>query len=66
MNVIQFHWHDLLQLWPLLFIFWGINLMPGRQSLKLIIKVIILGLALYWVFKNPHESGNWEEFDNVI
>jgi len=49
MNVIDFSWHTAIKLWPLIFIFWGINLLPGNETLKLIIRLIVLAGAFYWI-----------------
>jgi len=62
MNVIDFSWHTAFKLWPLIFIFWGINLLPGNETVKLIIRVIVLAAAFYWIIKFPDSSYRWGEF----
>lgn len=66
LNVIQFHWHDIIRLWPVIFIIWGINYLPMKESIKLLIKLIILGLSLYWALSNPTDIMYPDEFDSII
>lgn len=68
LNIIQFNWVYLIELWPLLLIFWGISLLPVRDFIKLALYLIALiaGVYLvntsngdsfwYWKFKNYNEN----------
>ncbi len=56
-GLIHFYWHTLWQLWPLIFIFWGISLLPVDDYLKLVISVIFLALGFYILFRYGQEPG---------
>jgi len=66
MEIINFHWQDMIKLWPLIFVFWGINLLPGNETVKLVIRLIILAAALYWIIKFPGEYHSWREYRDII
>jgi len=67
-NIIQFNWVYLIELWPLLLVFWGISLIPIKEIIKLFLYLIalIIGIYLvntsngdslwYWRFKNINEN----------
>jgi len=67
-NIIQFNWVYLIELWPLLLVFWGISLIPIKEIIKLFLYIIalIIGIYLvntsngdslwYWRFKNINEN----------
>lgn len=52
-QVISFHWQNLFSLWPLLLIFWGVNLVFSHQSsaaataIKVLVFAILFGLVIY-------------------
>lgn len=52
-QVITFHWQNLISLWPLLLIFWGVTLVFSHQSsttakaVKVLVFAILFGLVIY-------------------
>lgn len=72
MDIINFNWVMLFQLWPLLLIFWGISLIPVKDYIKFILMLasLVIGLWLVnyyksdiyfgWHFNND-EKKNWTE-----
>jgi hypothetical protein len=49
MDVINFNWVMLFQLWPLLLIFWGISLIPVKDYIKFILMLVSLVIGLWLV-----------------
>ena len=47
MGIFYFHWHAIFRLWPLLFIFWGISVLPVKEYIKLLLGLLTLLLAIY-------------------
>lgn len=56
-DLVFFHWRLLLDFWPLIIIYFGITLLPVRNSYKLIFSIIALILVVFFVWyfsiKNP-------------
>ncbi len=50
-GILFFSWTTLLDLWPLLLIFWGISLLPIKGFVKLFISMAIIVLTLF-IYKN--------------
>ncbi len=59
---IDFDWFNILRLWPLLFILWGLSVLPIRESIKVGILVILLGGATWFVVKyqGPDRENSFE------
>ncbi len=57
LNVIQFNWVYLLELWPLLLVFWGISLLPVKEIIKFVLYVVALIIGIYLI--------NTSKFDSV-
>ncbi|MCF8218258.1 MAG: DUF5668 domain-containing protein [Bacteroidales bacterium] len=67
LNILDFHWASLLSLWPVIFILWGISILPVKNVWKTIFTVIILIGALGYAFQdNPENRGWWFHRDNGI
>lgn len=50
-SIISFHWIDLLKLWPLIFIWIGISLLPMKEWIKLLLTIFTLligGIILFY------------------
>ncbi len=54
MDVINFNWVMLFQLWPLLLIFWGISLIPVKDYIRFVLMLIslVIGLCLVNYYKS--------------
>lgn len=72
MDIINFNWVMVFQLWPLLLIFWGISLIPVKDYIKLILSVLALAIGLWLVNYNKsdvyfgwhinnEDKANWKE-----
>jgi hypothetical protein len=46
MNIVHIHWFAFLQLWPLIFIIWGISLIPVKDYIKFILSIITFAVGL--------------------
>ncbi|MCX6232069.1 MAG: DUF5668 domain-containing protein [Bacteroidetes bacterium] len=56
MNIIHFNWFAFIQLWPLIFIIWGISIIPVKDYIKFILSLLafIVGILLM----NFYQSNN--------
>jgi hypothetical protein len=57
LDIIDFRWMDIWQLWPMLLIFWGVSALPINNYVKLIINIILIGLMFYLLIEYP---GNFQ------
>ncbi len=55
-DVIWFSWRDILSLWPLLLVLWGISLLPIRSLYKLIVSLLAILAMILLIAYNP---GRW-------
>lgn len=62
LHLIYFDWYNFIKLWPLIFIFWGISVLPLRDIYKIGILVIVLGGATWYIVKAPY-SGRLSPFE---
>ena len=62
---IDFDWFNILRLWPLLFILWGLSVLPIRESIKVGVLVILLGGATWFVLEYPG-AGRYNNFEFLI
>ncbi len=63
MGMIDFNWFNIIRLWPLLFILWGLSVLPIRNNIKVGVLVILLGGATWFVLEGPNiRTSNGFEF----
>ncbi len=65
LGVIDFDWFNIIRLWPLIFILWGLSVLPIRQTIKVGVLVILLGGATWFVLEYP-SSGRFHDFEFSI
>jgi hypothetical protein len=60
-DIFYFSWHGVFRLWPLIFVFWGIALLPVKAMFKLILTVATVVIGLVILSNNPrsHSWGIW-------
>ena len=67
-DVIWFNWRDIISLWPLMLVLWGISLLPIKAMLKLIASLAtVLAMILLISFSPVHWHTGWMwigDFDN--
>ena len=49
LNVIDFSWHKLWALWPVVLILWGISILPVKDFLKTLLVVVTLLLSVFYI-----------------
>ena len=49
LDLLYFDWYRFVKLWPVIFILWGISVLPVRDYLKIGLLVIVLGGATWFV-----------------
>jgi len=65
MDIVYFDWIHFFKLWPVLFILWGISVLPVRDFIKVILLVIVLGGAT-WFVVDSSAGCNDDEFGFVF
>ena len=63
-GIIDFDWFNILRLWPLLFILWGLSVLPIRETIKTGVLIILLGGATWFVLEAPRSHSPWDVFSN--
>ncbi len=60
LDVIWFNWRDILSLWPLILVLWGISLLPLKSMYKLIISLLAVGVMVLLIWTHPTRfHNNW-------
>lgn len=54
LGVSYFSIEMIVRLWPLLLIFWGVSLLPIKDSFKIVLSVIILALGVIFISSNEY------------
>lgn len=74
-GILEFGWRALWSLWPLILIFWGISILPIRESIKIVSLIAVLAFTViffnklsdrsqWWNFRNFHYyDGDWHDRD---
>ncbi len=62
---IDFDWMNIIRLWPLLFILWGLSVLPIRENIKIGVLVILLGGATWFVLDYSGQ-GRFNNFEFII
>jgi len=61
-DIFFFNWHGIFRLWPLIFVFWGIAILPVKSMLKMILTVITIVLAIIILAQYPGPRYHWFEW----
>lgn len=56
LGFVDFDWFNILRLWPLIFILWGLSVLPIREIIKIGALVILLGGATWFVLEGPESN----------
>ncbi|MBE0648692.1 MAG: hypothetical protein IH596_13025 [Bacteroidales bacterium] len=54
---LDFHWVSIWRMWPLIFIFWGISILPIKDFMKFVL--VIAFIALSFIFFNQITEPRW-------
>ena len=49
LDVIDFAWRKLWDLWPVFLMLWGISILPIKNSIRLGLVIVTLGLTMYYI-----------------
>lgn len=55
----QFSWRSLLRLWPFIFVFIGISILPVKGAVKVVLTLIAVAVAAVILIAYPAPSYNW-------
>ncbi len=71
-DVIYFNWRDILSLWPLILVLWGVSILPVKSLYKLIASFSAILIVALIVYNNPgkwHRGwiwiGDWQRGDRI-
>jgi hypothetical protein len=59
LDIVFFSWRSVFRLWPLIFVFWGIALLPVKSMLKLLLTVITVVIGIVILANNPVSYNGW-------
>lgn len=75
LNVVYFDWVNLWRLWPVVFILWGVSILPANSWIKLILTLLVLGGSLAfmldqttrWDYQDTRTEwwDNWDRTDKT-
>ncbi len=65
LGMIDFDWYNIIRLWPLLFILWGLSVLPIRETIKVGILVVLLGGATWFVL-DYQGSDKYNDFEFLV
>lgn len=57
LEFIAFSWLDFFRLWPVIFIFIGISIIPIKDWIKLVLQILMLALTIGLLFISNSENG---------
>lgn len=58
-DIFFFSWRSVFRLWPLIFVFWGIALLPVKAMVKLLLTVATVVVGIIILASNPVQHGGW-------
>lgn len=64
LGVVDFDWFNILRLWPLILILWGLSVLPVRETIKIGALVILLGGATWFVLEGPESDMHLDIFSH--
>lgn len=56
LDLFNFDWYNFLRLWPVIFILWGISVLPIRDIYKTVLLVLVLAGSTWFVIDGPRSS----------
>jgi hypothetical protein len=63
-DIFFFSWHSIWRLWPLIFVFWGIAILPVKSIIKLILTVVTVVIGVLILTTNPGPYFGWNNIWN--
>ncbi|MEZ5084451.1 MAG: DUF5668 domain-containing protein [Bacteroidales bacterium] len=65
LDIYFFSWGSIFRLWPLVFVFWGISLLPVKSGMKLLLTVVTVVVAIILLASYPgrgyHFFNGWKD-----
>ncbi len=59
LDIFFFSWRSVFSLWPLIFIFWGIAVLPVKSGLKLLLTVLTVAMGIILMVNSPKYGDGW-------
>lgn len=68
LNVLDFDWYNMWRLWPVIFILWGISILPIKDIIKIGFVVVVLVGSIYYMLNDNvrwrMEEDNYTEINS--
>ena len=58
-DLIYFNWHSVFRLWPFIFVFIGISILPIKSGIKIILAIVALAVAAIILATYPGSRYDW-------
>lgn len=58
-DIIYFNWHSVWRLWPFIFVFIGISILPIKSGIKIALAIVALAVAAIIMVVSPGEPREW-------
>lgn len=59
LDIFFFSWRSIFRLWPLIFIFWGIAVLPVKSAVKMLLTVLTVVIGIVILANSPSYHDNW-------
>ena len=59
LDILYFNWGNILRLWPLLLVLWGISILPTKNIIKVIVSFVIIAVTVAFLITSPNSYGRY-------
>jgi hypothetical protein len=63
LDIFFFSWRSVLRLWPLVFVFWGIGMLPVKSMVKLVLTVVAVTIGIVLLVNSPYNNNSWFKWE---
>lgn len=63
-DLFYFSWRSIFRLWPLIFVFWGIAILPVKSAVKILLTVIAVAVGIAILASKPNQRWGWERWND--
>ena len=70
LGIIEINFRDLIKLWPVLLIFWGISVLPIKEKIKILFASLLIVISIFVMIalgqkEDVKQDNNIEFFEDV-
>ncbi|MCD4773874.1 MAG: DUF5668 domain-containing protein [Bacteroidales bacterium] len=59
LDILYFEWGNILRLWPLLLVLWGISILPTKSIIKVIVSFVIVAVTVIFLITSPNSYSKY-------